>query len=206
MIMHKRVYLSSPTMHGLEMKYIQEAFDTNWVAPLGKNVDEFENEMASYIGVQHAAALISGTSALHLAVKLCGVKPGDVVLCSDLTFSATVNPVSYEGGTQVFLDSDWDTWNMDPRVLEKALKKYPHPKAVIVANLYGTPAKLEEIKAICDQHGVVMIEDAAESLGATYRGKQTGTFGKYSALSLVGLKNRTSDGYTGIRSGGAKVA
>jgi dTDP-4-amino-4,6-dideoxygalactose transaminase len=193
-------------MHGLEMKYIQEAFDTNWVAPLGKNVDEFENEMASYIGVQHAAALISGTSALHLAVKLCGVKPSDVVLCSDLTFSATVNPASYEGGTQVFLDSDWDTWNMDPRVLEKALKKYPHSKAVIVANLYGTPAKLEEIKAICDQHSVVMIEDAAESLGATYRGKQTGTFGKYSALSLVVLKNRMSDSYTGIGSEGSKAA
>lgn len=192
--MHKRIYLSSPTMHGLEMKFIKEAFDTNWVAPLGKNVDEFEKEMAAFIGVQHAAALISGTAALHLAVKLCGVKPGDIVLCSDLTFSATVNPVSYEGGVQVFVDSERDTWNMDPAALERAFEKYPHPKAVIVANLYGTPSKLEEIKAICDAHGVPLIEDAAESLGATYRGKQTGTFGKYSALSYNGNKIITTSG------------
>jgi len=192
--MHKRIYLSSPTMHGLEMKYIQEAFDSNWVAPLGKNVDEFEKEMAAFIGVQHAAALISGTAALHLAVKLCGVQPGDVVLCSDLTFSATVNPVSYEGGVQVFVDSERDTWNMDPAALDRAFEKYPHPKAVIVANLYGTPAKLEEIKVICDAHGVPLIEDAAESLGATYRGKQTGTFGKYSALSYNGNKIITTSG------------
>ncbi len=192
--MNKRIYLSSPTMHGLEMKYIQEAFDSNWVAPLGKNVDEFEKEMATFIGVQHAAALVSGTAALHLAVKLCGVKPGDVVFCSDLTFSATVNPVSYEGGVQVFVDSERDTWNMDPAALERAFEKYPHPKAVIVANLYGTPAKLDEIKAICDAHGVPLIEDAAESLGATYRGKQTGTFGKYSALSYNGNKIITTSG------------
>lgn len=192
--MHKRIYLSSPTMHGLEMKFIQEAFDTNWVAPLGKNVDEFEKEMAAFIGVQHAAALVSGTAALHLAVKLCGVKPGDVVLCSDLTFSATVNPVSYEGGVQVFVDSERDTWNMDPAALERAFEKYPHPKAVVVANLYGTPAKLDELKAICDAHGVPLIEDAAESLGATYRGKQTGTFGKYSALSYNGNKIITTSG------------
>jgi len=192
--MHKRIYLSSPTMHGLEMKFIQEAFDTNWVAPLGKNVDEFEKEMAAFIGVQHAAALVSGTAALHLAVKLCGVKPGDVVLCSDLTFSATVNPVSYEGGVQVFVDSERETWNMDPAALERAFEKYPHPKAVIVANLYGTPAKLDEIKAICDAHDVPLIEDAAESLGATHRGKQTGTFGKYSALSYNGNKIITTSG------------
>jgi len=204
--MHKRIYLSSPTMHDLEMKYIQEAFDTNWVAPLGKNVDEFEKEMASFIGIGHAAALISGTSALHLAIKLCGVKPGDLVFCSDLTFSATVNPVSYEGGVQVFIDSERETWNMDPLALQKAFEMYPNPKAVIVANLYGTPAKLDEIKVICDQHNVPLIEDAAESLGATYKGKQTGTFGKYSALSLVVLKNRTRKEYTGIRSGGSKAA
>ena len=192
--MHKRIYLSSPTMHDLEMKYIQEAFDTNWVAPLGKNVDEFEREMASFIGIGHAAALISGTSALHLAIKLCGVKPGDLVFCSDLTFSATVNPVSYEGGVQVFIDSERETWNMDPIALQKAFEMYPNPKAVIVANLYGTPAKLDEIKAICDQHNVPLIEDAAESLGATYMGKQTGTFGKYSALSFNGNKIITTSG------------
>lgn len=192
--MNKRIYLSSPTMHGLEMKYIQEAFDTNWVAPLGKNVDEFEKEMAAYVGVKHAAALVSGTSALHLAIKLCGVKPGDVVVCSDLTFSATVNPVSYEGGIQVFVDSEYDTWNMDPRVLEIALKKYPQAKAVLVAHLYGTPAKMDEIQALCDQYNVPFIEDAAESLGATYKGRQTGTFGKYSALSYNGNKIITTSG------------
>jgi len=192
--MNKRIYLSSPTMHGLEMKYIQEAFDTNWVAPLGKNVDEFEKEMAVYIGVKHAAALVSGTSALHLAIKLCGVKPGDIVICSDLTFSATVNPVSYEGGIQIFVDSEYDTWNMDPRALEIALKKYPQAKAVLVAHLYGTPAKMDEIQALCDQYHVPLIEDAAESLGATYKGKQTGTFGKYSALSYNGNKIITTSG------------
>jgi len=204
--MNKRIYLSSPTMHDLEMKYIQEAFDTNWVAPLGKNVDEFENEMASFIGVKHAAALVSGTASLHLALKLCKVQPGNLVFCSDLTFSATVNPVSYEGGVQVFIDSERETWNMDPRALERAFEKYPKPKAVIVANLYGIPAQLEEIKEICDHYNVPLIEDAAESLGATYRGKQTGTFGKYAALSLVVLKNRTSNRYTGISKKAPKAA
>jgi dTDP-4-amino-4,6-dideoxygalactose transaminase len=192
--MNKRIYLSSPTMHGLEMKYIQEAFDTNWVAPLGKNVDEFEKEMAAYIGVKHAAAMVSGTSALHLAIKLCGFKPGDIVICSDLTFSATVNPVSYEGGIQVFVDSECDTWNMDPKALEIALKKYPQAKAVLVAHLYGTPAKMDEILALCEQYNVPMIEDAAESLGATYKGRQTGTFGKYAALSYNGNKIITTSG------------
>ena len=192
--MNKRIYLSSPTMHGLEMKYIQEAFDTNWVAPLGKNVDEFEKEMAAYVGIKHAAALISGTSALHLAIKLCGVKPGDIVICSDLTFSATVNPVSYEGGIQVLVDSEYDTWNMDPRALEIALKKYPQAKAVLVAHLYGTPAKMDEILSLCDQYNVPLIEDAAESLGATYKDRQTGTFGKHSALSFNGNKIITTSG------------
>lgn len=187
--MRKRVYLSSPTMHGEEMLFIKEAFDTNWVAPLGKNVDEFEREMAARIGIGYAAALSAGTAALHLAVKLAGVTPGDIVLCSDLTFSATVNPVSYEGGIQVFIDSERDTWNMDPCALEKAFQKYdgitlPKPKAVIVANLYGTPAKLDEIQALCEANGVTLIEDAAESLSATYKGRQTGTFGKYNAISL----------------------
>ena len=186
-----KVWLSSPTMHGNEMKYIQEAFDTNWVAPLGPNVTAFENEMAAYVGVKYAAALVSGTSALHLAVKLAGVKPGDIVFCSDMTFAATVNPVSYEGGNQVFIDSERETWNMNPKALEKAFEKYPDCKVVLVVNLYGTPAKLDEIKAICDAHGAVLIEDAAESLSATYKGLQTGTFGQYAALSLLGVNKAT---------------
>lgn len=190
----KRIYLSSPTMHSEEMKFIQEAFDTNWVAPLGKNVDEFEKEMAAYVGVGHAAALVSGTAAIHLAVKLAGVKTGDIVFCSDLTFAATVNPVSYEGGVQVFIDSERETWNMDPRALEKAFEKYPSCKCVIVVNLYGTPAKLSEIRAICDAHGAVLIEDAAESLSATYKGKQTGSFGHYGILSFNGNKIITTSG------------
>lgn len=192
--MNKRVYLSSPTMHGEEMKYIKEAFDTNWVAPLGKNVDEFEKEICTFIGVKHSTALVSGTSGLHLALKLVGIKTGDIVLCSDLTFSATVNPVSYENGIQVFVDSEKDTWNMDPRALEKAIKKYPNAKAVLVANLYGVPAKLNEIKDICDKHNIVLIEDAAESLGASIDGKQTGTFGKYGVISFNGNKIITTSG------------
>ena len=192
--MEKRIFLASPTMHGEEQMFIKEAFDTNWVAPLGKNVNEFEKEMAAYIGVGHAAALTAGTAALHLAVKLAGVKPGDKVFCSDLTFSATVNPVRYEGGEQVFIESERETWNMDPRALEKAFEKYPDCKCVVVANLYGTPAKLDELRAICDQHGAVMIEDAAESLSATYKGQQTGTFGQYNAISFNGNKIITTSG------------
>ena len=192
--MKKRIFLSCPTMHGEEQKFIQEAFDTNWVAPLGKNVDELEKEMAAYVGVRHAAALTAGTAALHLAVKLAGVKRGDVVFCSDLTFSATVNPITYEGGVQVFIDSERDTWNMDPKALEKAFEKYPQCKCVMLVHLYGTPAKLDEIRAICDAHGAVLIEDAAESLSATYKGKQTGTFGKYSAISFNGNKIITTSG------------
>jgi dTDP-4-amino-4,6-dideoxygalactose transaminase len=191
---NKRIYLSSPTMHEDEQKYIKEAFDTNWVAPLGANVDDFEREMAEYVGVNHAAALVSGTAALHLAVKLAGVKPDDVVFCSDLTFSATANPISYEGGIQVFIDSEKDTWNMDPKALEKAFEKYANCKCVIVVNLYGTPARLDEIYAICDAHDAVMIEDAAESLSATYKNRQTGTFGKYNAISFNGNKLITTSG------------
>lgn len=179
-------------MHGDEQRYIQEAFDSNWVAPLGQNVDGFEQEIAEYIGIKHAAALVSGTSALHLAVKLAGVKPGDVVFCSDLTFAATVNPVSYEGGKQVFLDSERDTWNMDTKALEKAFDKYPACKCVIVANLYGVPAKLDEIRSICDAHSAFLIEDAAESLSATYKGKQTGTFGNCGTFSFHGVKFLTN--------------
>ncbi len=190
----KRIFLSSPTMHGEEQAYIKEAFDTNWVAPLGANVDGFEKELAAYVGVKYASALSAGTAALHLAMKLAGVQQDDIVFCSDLTFSATVNPVSYEKGRQVFIDSERDTWNMDPAALKKAFEKYPNPKAVVVVNLYGTPAKLDEIKAICDEYKVPLIEDAAESLGASYQRQQTGTFGKYGVFSFNGNKIITSSG------------
>ncbi len=191
---NKRIFLSSPTMHGEEQQFIKEAFDTNWVAPLGANVDGFEKEMAEYIGVKSAAACISGTSALHLAVKLAGVKSGDVVFCSDLTFAATVNAVTYENARQVFIDSEYETWNMDPEALKLAFEKYPECKCVVVVNLYGVPAQLDEIKAICDEHGAVLIEDAAESLSAKYKGIQTGTFGKYNAISFNGNKIITTSG------------
>ncbi|MDR0890371.1 MAG: aminotransferase class I/II-fold pyridoxal phosphate-dependent enzyme [Oscillospiraceae bacterium] len=189
-----RLLLSSPTMHEEEMHFVQEAFDTNWIAPLGKNVDSFESEIISYIGGGHAVALSSGTAALHLAVKLCGLKRGDVVFCSDLTFAASVNPVVYEGGVPVFIDAEYDTWNMDPLALERAFQKYPQCRVVIVANLYGTPAKLDEISAICKAHDAILIEDAAESLSSTFRGVQTGTFGKYNALSFNGNKIITTSG------------
>ena len=193
--MNKRIFLATPTMHGEEQVFIKEAFDTNWIAPLGKNVDEFEKDMAKYMGIGYSTALSSGTAALHLAMKLAGVKSGDVVLCSDLTFAATVNPVTYENGTLVFIDSERDTWNMDPKALKIALEKYKDKvKAVVVANLYGTPAKLDEIKDLCDEYKVVLIEDAAESLSATYKGVQTGTFGKYNAISFNGNKIITTSG------------
>ena len=197
----EKVWLSCPTIHGEEQGFIQEAFDANWVAPLGKNVNEFEKEMAAYVGVKDAAAMVSGTSALHMAVKLAGVKPKSVVLCSDLTFAATVNPVSYEGGIQVFIDSERDTWNMDPKALARAFELYagqdedhPKPTAVMLVHLYGTPAKLDEIMALCEQYQVPLIEDAAESLSATYKGKQTGSFGKWAAVSFNGNKIITSSG------------
>lgn len=197
----EKVWLSCPTIHGEEQEFIQEAFDTNWVAPLGKNVNEFEKELAAYVGVQGAAAVVSGTSALHMAVKLAGVKAGSIVFCSDLTFAATVNPVSYEGGIQVFIDSEKDTWNMDPKALERAFQLYdgrdeahPKPTAVMLAHLYGTPAKLDEILALCEKYETPLIEDAAESLSATYKGRQTGSFGKWAVISFNGNKIITSSG------------
>lgn len=192
---NEKIWLSTPTMHGEEQEFIKEAFDTNWVAPLGKNVTEFENEMARFVGVKAAAAMTAGTHTLHLAVKLAGIKTGDIVICSDLTFAATVNPVSYENGTQVFVDSERDTWNMDPDALKTALEKYKERvKAVVLVHLYGTPSKIDEIKALCDEYGVIFIEDAAESLSATYKGKQTGSFGKYGAISFNGNKIITTSG------------
>lgn len=190
----KRIYLSSPTIHGPEKTYIKEAFDTNWVAPLGPNVDAFEQEVCDYTGAGNAAALSSGTAAIHLAVKLLDIGPSDVVFVSSLTFSATCNPICYEKAIPVFIDSEPDTWNMSPEALERAFERYPHPKAVIMVHLYGTPAKVDEIVAICNKHNVPIIEDAAESLGATYKGKQTGTFGKYGIYSFNGNKIITTSG------------
>ena len=190
----KRIYMSSPTMHGEEQAFVQEAFDTNWVAPLGPNVNAFEKEMADYTQCGHAAALSAGTAAIHLALKLLGVKQGDVVFVSDLTFSATCNPIAYEHATPVFIDAEPDTWNMSPEALKRAYEKYPNPKAVICVHLYGTPAKITEIMELCDAHGTPMIEDAAESLGSTYQGKHTGTFGKYGIYSFNGNKIITTSG------------
>lgn len=189
-----RIYLSSPTTYGEELQYIQDAFAKNWVAPLGENVNEFEKEVASYIGIGHAAALSSGTAALHLAYILAGITEGDTVLCQDLTFSATANPLAYQHANVVFVDSERETWNMDPKALEKAFSQYPEAKAVVVVNLYGVPAKLDEISAICEAHGAVLIEDAAESLGASYKGINTGRFGKMAALSFNGNKIITTSG------------
>lgn len=190
----KRIYLSSPTMHGEEQRYVQEAFDTNWVAPLGPNVNAFEKEMEEYTGCGHAAALSSGTAAIHMALRLLHVKQGDIVFVSDLTFSASCNPIVYENGTPVLIDAEPDTWNMSPQALARAYEKYPHPKAVICVHLYGTPAKLDEIMEICAAHGTPLIEDAAESLGSTYQGRYTGTFGKYGIYSFNGNKIITTSG------------
>ena len=184
----KRALLSSPTMHGDEQRFVQEAFDTNWVSTVGENINRIESEIAEYVGCKYAVALGSGTSAIHLAVRMAGVEPQEKVFCTDITFSATVNPVVYEKGYPVFIDSEYDTWNMDPAALEKAFKEFPEVRTVVVANLYGTPAKLDEIRAICDKHDAVLIEDAAESLGATYKGRQTGTFGTYNCISFNGNK------------------
>ena len=185
----KKVWLSSPTMHnGEEMKYVEEAYNTNWMSTVGENINEVERLTSEKVGCKYAVALSAGTAALHLAIRLAGVKPGDKVFCSDMTFAATVNPILYEGGVPVFIDTEYDTWNMDPIALEKAFEIYPEVKVVVVAHLYGTPGKIDEIKTICNKHNAIIVEDACESLGATYKGKQTGTFGNFNCISFNGNK------------------
>ncbi|SFP34221.1 dTDP-4-amino-4,6-dideoxygalactose transaminase [Butyrivibrio proteoclasticus] len=196
----KKIYLSSPTMHGDELKYMQEAYETNWMSTVGANINETERLVAEKIGCKDAVALSCGTAALHLAIKLAGERlygqprvghgslEGRKVFCSDMTFDATVNPVAYEGGEAVYIDTERDTWNMDPKALEKAFEIYPEVKLVVIAHLYGTPGKVDEIRKICDAHGALIVEDAAESFGATYKGQQTGIFGDYSVISFNGNK------------------
>lgn len=184
----RKVWLSSPTMHGDELKYVTEAYETNWMSTVGENINEVERQIAKYVGVKYAVGLSAGTAALHLCMKLAGVRPGQKVFCSDMTFSATVNPVTYEGGVPIFIDTEYDTWNMDPVALDKAFDLYPEVKLVVAAHLYGTPGKIDELKAVCRKHGAVLIEDAAESLGATYKGVETGSFGSYNAISFNGNK------------------
>lgn len=183
-----KVWLASPTMHGEELKFMKEAYDTNWMTTAGSNINALEEQIKDYTKSENVVTLSSGTSALHLAMKLAGIKKGDFVFCSDVTFSATVNPVIYEGGIPIFIDSEYETWNMDPKALEKAFELYPNVKVVVLVHLYGVPAKIDEIKSICDKHGAILIEDAAESLGATYKHQQTGTFGDYSVISFNGNK------------------
>ena len=184
----KKVWLSSPTMHGEEIEFVKEAYETNWMSTVGANINELEKLACEKTGSKYAVALASGTSALHLAMRLAGIKTGDKVFCSDVTFAATVNPIMYEGGVPVFIDTEYDTWNMDPVALEKAFEIYPEVKVVVLVHLYGTPCKIDEIKAICDKHNAIIIEDAAESLGASYKGVQTGTFGDYNCISFNGNK------------------
>lgn len=195
-----KVWLSTPTMHGDEWKYATEAYETNWMSTVGRNIEEVERQMAERVGVQYAVALSAGTASLHLAMKLAGeamygqpeIGKGALnqrkIFCSDVTFAATVNPVVYEGGIPVFIDTERDTWNMDPVVLKKAFAIYPEVKIIIVAHLYGTPGKIDEIRSIATDHGAVIVEDAAESLGATYKGKETGSFGDYGCISFNGNK------------------
>ena len=194
--MAKSVLLASPHMsdEGYELEYINDAFRKNWIAPLGENVNEFEKAVGSFLGEGYPVALSAGTAALHLSMILAGVKAGDMVFCQDLTFSASCNPIAYQGAEPVFIDSEPDTWNMDPVALEKAFKLYGVPKAVVVVHLYGNPAKMDEIEGLCRQHGTVLIEDAAEALGSSYKGRACGTFGDYSALSFNGNKIITTSG------------
>ena len=193
----EKIWLASPHMsdEGYEMQYVQEAFDSNWIAPLGTNVNEFEKELASKVGADHAAALTSGTGAIHLALMAAGVGEGDIVLCPTLTFSATANPIIYVNATPVFIDSDYETWNMDPKALEAAFKKYGDKvKAVLVVHLYGLSADMDKVMEICNKYDVTVIEDAAESLGAYYKGKHTGTFGEFGVFSFNGNKIITTSG------------
>ncbi len=183
-----KVWLATPTMHGEELQYVTEAYKTNWMSTVGKNINAVERIVTEKIGCKYAVALSAGTAALHLAMKLAGIVPGTKVFCSDVTFAATVNPVVYEGGEPIFIDTELDTWNMDPVALEKAFELYPEVRHVVVANLYGTPGKMDELRAVCHKHGAIMIEDAAESLGATYKGKQTGLFGDLGIISFHGNK------------------
>ena len=184
----KRIWLSTPTMHGDELVYINDAYAQNWMSTLGENIDEIESSITEKVGCKYGVALSSGTAALHLAVKLAGIKPGDKVFCTDMTFSATVNAILYEGADPIFIDSERETWNMDPIALEKAFELYPDTKAVIVINLYGTPAKYDELREVASRYGAIIIEDAAESFGSSYKGQQTGSFGKYNILSFNGNK------------------
>lgn len=184
----QKVYLSSPTSHGSELEFIKEAFETNWLSTVGENINECERMIAQKVGCNYAVALASGTSALHMAARLAGIKPGEKIFSSDMTFDATVNPMVYEGAEPVFIDTEYDTWNMDPAALEKAFELYPKVRVVVLCHLYGTPCKIDEIKEICDRHNALIIEDAAESLGATYKGVQTGAFGTFNAISFNGNK------------------
>ena len=198
--MKKKIYLCSPHMGGGEMKYVQEAFDSNWIAPLGPNVDGFEKELCSAVGAKHVAALSSGTAAIHLSLILLGVKPGDYVIGTSFTFSATVNPIAYLGATPVLVDSEPGTWNMDPELLEEAIQianrksQIANIKAIIVAHLYGMPAKMKEIMAVADKYGIPVVEDAAEALGSEYMGKRVGCNSKFGILSFNGNKIITTSG------------
>jgi len=186
--MDRKIFLSTPYMCGEEQKYINRAFETNWITSLGANVSEFESKMAEYVGVKCALATSTGTSAIHMALRAAGVGEGDVVLCQSMTFCASCNPIVYQNATPVFIDSEPDTWNMSPEALRRALKKYPNAKAVVVVHLYGNPSKMDELLEICSEYGVPLIEDAAEALGSEYKGKMLGSFGKFGILSFNGNK------------------